>query len=310
MLKTKDEEFLLELWLKYYINLIGKENIIVMDDSSTSKKIVDLYKKYNVEVKQNPYSDDPDKIHIHWVKENKKYIENECYFFAIFDTDEFLCFFDFEQNQIDNSKLLPFLMENKNNTAFTTTWIINSCIGKSFSQPEDVLDFNFTIHKKYTENGKIIANTSSSIGNVGHNISAMRSITDKRDEIYCTPNLFLLHLQHVNFRSRFLTMLNHLKTKKHKHLKFDTVEELQNILKQKDYKSLNYTESYVLHYLNNINDEEGFAKQHGIMPPPNITKFQTNLLRNFPENKPYITEFVNDINNKKEFIEELFKFLK
>jgi|GEM_PF-1639018 len=46
ILKTKDEDGLLEHWILYHASIVGFENLVIFDHSSTSEKVKDIYKKY------------------------------------------------------------------------------------------------------------------------------------------------------------------------------------------------------------------------------------------------------------------------
>jgi hypothetical protein len=306
ILKTKNEEFLLESWLKYYIALVGIENIIVLDHKSDCSIVLNLYKKYKVNVIQIPeYVENPDWVHHAWVKQNKEFLKQSCHFYTILDTDEFLCFFDYESNRIDNSKLLPFLSRNKEEYGFTTTWIFNHYYGKDYEKIEDVTDFNYNIIKQYAECGKGIVNSNIDVGTVGHNTSIIREIKDENIKIKFCPEFYLLHLQRINFKFRFQNMVYRAKAKNK--IKSNSNDELIEIIKNKDVKSLNYQEQYVLFYSLN---KEAFLKKYISSHSNSEQLFRTNLLKNFPLNQEYFTEFSNiKTDDKKTFILNLFKHL-
>jgi hypothetical protein len=308
ILKTKNEDFLLESWIKYYINLVGAENIIILDHNSDLPVVLDLYKKYKINVTQIPsHWPTPDWVHTVWVRQNKEFLKDTCYFYTILDSDEFLCFFDYEKNCIDNSKLLPFLLKNKEEPGFTSTWFYNHYYGEDYERIEDVTDFNFDIIKHNAICGKGIVNSNLNVKNVGHNKCVIGSIGDENVKVKCCPEFYLLHLQRVNYEHRFKNMINWFKAAYD--MKFNTLEELFEILKNKDIKTLDFRERFVYLY---ILDTKNFAKNYRTLSPYPCTtpSFRTNLLKNFIENQEYTTEFLNtEIKDKKTFITSFFKDL-
>jgi hypothetical protein len=230
ILKTKDEEFLLETWIQYYSKLIGVNNIIIFDDHSSSKKVLDIYKKYNLQVFKRPNHFNSFEEFHHKSKNLNvfKEIENTCEYFAIFDSDEFLCFFDFENERIDNSKLLSFIEQNIDRLAFPTTWIYN-LYSTDLESPKDVVNFSFDLNKLSFTDGKIIVKSGIEIENIHHN----RLCGYKKDifPLKACPQLFLLHLNNVNLDYRHKSNINHAKnTLKNKNIIFNNEDELFNIL--------------------------------------------------------------------------------
>ncbi len=98
ILKTKDEDEFIELWINHYLNVIGKSGaILIFDNESTSEVVLGVYRKYfthpQIMIWTYPYP--PDSVHNSMFNANLyKNIKKHCDFFVFLDTDEFLFYFD------------------------------------------------------------------------------------------------------------------------------------------------------------------------------------------------------------------------
>lgn len=252
VLKTKDEDFLIASWLEYYKNLVGEENIIVYDDNSTSEHVLNTYKKYkNIDFRKIP----KDFAHIdrlHAYRKLHQEMQQTCMYYAILDTDEFLCFFDYAEKTIDNTKLLDFILNNSHRDAFPTTWIFNLYDGSDFPQLTDVTNFNLQLNKVNVELGKIIASSSGAAGvNIGHNGCA-GTHAPKKVKMQACPELLLLHINNANWESRIKSKIN---LAKNFGAKFNTIEELLKQIENKSKKT--YYDIEIFEYYTN---KENFLK--------------------------------------------------
>ena len=105
---TKDEHDLIEDFIIYHGELIGYENLVIIDNGSTHQKVLDIYKKYS------------DRINLHYelgfegMKQSDymcKYFDmyrNKCKFVLGFDTDEFI----YQINEINLLEYLESLPES------------------------------------------------------------------------------------------------------------------------------------------------------------------------------------------------------
>jgi hypothetical protein len=298
ILKTKDEEFLLETWIKYYIKLVGAENIIIFDDYSTSEIVLDLYKKYPIEVRTIPNLCNIDGIHCY--KELHKEMKDACDYYTIIDTDEFLCFYDYENDRIDNSKLLPFIKQNNDRLAFPTTWLYNLYKGQDYSSVLDVTDFDFNLNIGNTRLGKFIASSCGGAGgNIGHNSTIKSPNSEKFDLKFC-PELLLLHINNANWESRIKTKINYARSLGEK---FENIQELIEACKAKDKKLFYHSE--ILGYLT---DRENFInKKTSKNYEKNLPILRTNIIKSFIEDLECETNLLNFLENKKEYIRKFFK---
>jgi hypothetical protein len=297
ILKTKDEEFLLETWIEYYSKIVGVENIIIFDDNSTSEKAINIYKKYNLQIFKRPdYFNSFEEFH-HKSKNLDvfKQIEDSCEFFAIFDSDEFLCFFDFEKKCIDNTKLLHFIKDNINRLAFPTTWIYN-LYSTDLDSPKDVVNFSFDLNQSSFTEGKIIIKSNLEVENIHHN----RLCQYKKDKfpLKACPELFLLHLNNVNLDNRHKSNINHAKnTLKNKKIYFKNEEDLFRILccAEKDFDLRCWeAKSYFL-------DQEAFKKRKRFVAKQTL---KTNIINT--DLSEYETSFINEPIDIKKYMLDIF----
>jgi hypothetical protein len=294
--------------LQYHIKLVGLDNIIVVDNFSKSQKVWDLYEKYNVKVMTTPW-ESSERIHyIPLFPELHKILQETCYFFTIIDTDEFLCFFDYEKDCIDNANLLNFISNNLHRNGFPTSWIFNVFYGKDFLDPKDVINFDFNLKNQNILGGKFIAPSSGSGGNIViHNRSCGQERADKmipNFTLQSCPELFLLHIRHSNFESRMKTNLNYAKLNS-----VNKFKELNNLLQELKNKEKNKLRHYEKELLDFYFDKDLFYKKRTTENIDKIPLMETDIIKNFIENNKINTNFNNWIldKDKKSSIIELTK---
>lgn len=131
VLKTKNESALLEPWLLHHSNLVGWENIVVIDNQSDDKDTLAIYEKY----KDKPfillsYKEGSPNL-LHDVELNaplyKRLIGSSAKFVMMLDTDEFVTYFDVESQSFN----FPVFLDKLNNIenrgkAFGSLWVHNS----------------------------------------------------------------------------------------------------------------------------------------------------------------------------------------
>jgi hypothetical protein len=287
VLKTRDADFFIRDWLRYYIRLVGSENIIVVDNHSVSRYVLDTYKEFKVKVYKTPETFvTHDAIH-----NSQRFpilfeeLVDTCNFFTIIDTDEFLCFFDYEKNCIVNENLLQYIVDNKDSRAFTPPWIYNYNYGANFLTPKDVFDFNFNLTLNNSGSGKIILNAENIKKypgmHIGHNAGIKKEINF--GVVQPSPML-LLHLNNANWEVQINSKIQSLSNM----YKCKTTQEVLNILNSKKHEK--YEEKVVVSYLK---DSAAFLKQKTTHISDKKPTLRTNLLREYPEGNNYSTEFLN-----------------
>lgn len=112
-----NEDILLEPFLEYYGNLIGFENIIILDNQSTSEIVKNIYEKYKdkITIFYTPYYFDS---YEQFEKANFDILVSElsryCKYLSKIDCDEFLAFYDYHyDNFFSKEQFHQYLMECK-----------------------------------------------------------------------------------------------------------------------------------------------------------------------------------------------------
>jgi hypothetical protein len=153
------------------------------------------------------YRDGGHPDHYHQARKYLKFYEDiqaSSLFHIFLDTDEYLCFFDYSSNQIDNSKLREFLIANKHNHTLSTSWLCNNYYGKDYASPLDVVDFTLDDSGGDIIKGKSIFLNTSKNNNRTHN-SASKDVT------FC-PELLVLHLNKASVEERIKSKIAFVKS--------------------------------------------------------------------------------------------------
>jgi hypothetical protein len=198
ILKTKNEDDLIDVWIRYYSKLVGKENIIIFDNNSTSQKVLDIYKEHGIETIQIKY---PNSIHIH--RKNEIFYDSlfaDCDWFSILDTDEFLCVY---KNGTFSAEGVLDLLASSDKQALGSIWLDHMHIGDS-KEYFKINQVPYICHPKHNKKyGKAIYRTScSGIRNInyGHNIFCK--------DAWIESGLFLLHVDRTNPEARIKNCLD------------------------------------------------------------------------------------------------------
>ena len=208
ILKTKNEDDLIDVWIRYYSKMVGKENIVIFDNNSTSQKVLDSYKEHGIETIQikSPNS-------IHSYHNNKDFYEDlftNYDWFSILDTDEFLCVY------IDgtfSAEGVTELLSSSNKQVLGSIWLNHMHVGDS----KEYFKINQSQHNK--NYGKAIYKTSYSKikqTHYGHNILC--------EDAFLESGLFLLHLNRTNPEIRIKNCLDMAMA--------NTIEKHQEIYKE------------------------------------------------------------------------------
>jgi hypothetical protein len=216
ILKTKNEDNLIDIWIKYYSKMVGKENLIIFDNHSTNQKVLDVYKQHSIEpiASDNPNS-------INFFHKHANFYENifsSCDAFAILDTDEFLCVY--EDGVFKADKVLDTIQSSEAQVV-GSIWLDQMHLSDSIEYFLPNKDWKIDHNKKY---GKAIFKTSySGIKNYiyGHNICCKDAETN--------TNLILLHLDRTNPEIRIKNCIDLSTIESHNHQKKELLDELQNI---------------------------------------------------------------------------------
>lgn len=95
VLKTKNEPELVEKWIEHHIRIVGADNIVIFDNMSEDEDVLAVYQKYFGKVAIFQFSEFHDYIH-HTTKFPVLHaaLKSSAIFYTIFDSDEFLYFYD------------------------------------------------------------------------------------------------------------------------------------------------------------------------------------------------------------------------
>ena len=203
ILKTYNDGFFLERWIKHHANIVGLENLIIADNMSTDADVLDVYKKYEKKLCVFGFSGHHNHIHN---RELFKYfydaIQLSCNYVLFIDTDEFLVFFEkfrWTANKKIQSNLRYFLKNGSHQFIITVALHNLSCSDEHFFiDIPDGIKWGKTLFSH-----KIIENCTAM-----HNIQIPQHFFEK--ELPISMNLFLLHLDKFSTEQRIKVNKNKL----------------------------------------------------------------------------------------------------
>jgi len=95
VLKTRDERFLLEGWIKHHAAIVGLENLIIADNGSTDQSVMDIYQQFAPELFVFSVSGKMNLIHsLSHYRPLYEALEESCLLRLFLDTDERLVWLD------------------------------------------------------------------------------------------------------------------------------------------------------------------------------------------------------------------------
>lgn len=192
ILKTKDEEDLIDLWIRYYSKLVGKKNIIIFDNHSTNPKVLEVYKNHSIDVLKIDIPND-----IHFYERNKDFYEDifaNYDWFSVIDTDEFLCAY---KNGTFSVEGVFDILQNTQYQALGSIWLSQMHLSDS----KEHFKINKVEHNK--KFGKVVIKTSHP--RVRNTIFCHNStFKDEKGncDAYLGSGLVLLHLNRTNPKHR------------------------------------------------------------------------------------------------------------
>jgi len=294
ILKTKNEYNLIDLWIQYYSKLVGKENILIFDNNSTDHRIFDIYNHHSIQVQNIPKN--PDSIHLYWW--NKNFYEEifaSSDWFAVLDTDEFLC--SYKDGVFSVEGVLDILKNSSNNKILGSIWLSHMHSGKSI----EYFKVNTDKHNIYA--GKAIIGTSYPLLRdiiYGHNASCINQNGDIDAEL--SSGLVLLHLDRIDPESRIQNCIDMVlqsirgQSTEEQEI-FSALQQLKNNGNLDDktflYKDYNHIQMNGIHKLREVQlyyrDKENYLRTFYSTQDHYI---RTNIIRNYLYNEPYIQEIV------------------
>jgi hypothetical protein len=196
ILKTKNEDDLIDIWIRYYSKMVGKENIVIFDNNSTSQKVLDIYKYHKID----PYNIDiPNNIHFYGnFKEFYENIFSSCDWFSILDTDEFLCVY---KDGVFSADGVIDLLEASDKKVLGSFWLRQMYLNQTNEYFKISPNSHDTNHNKMY--GKAVFKTSyPRLRNTiyGHNANCKNE--HGNCDAYLESGLVLLHLERTNWDLR------------------------------------------------------------------------------------------------------------
>lgn len=196
ILKTKNEDDLIDIWIRYYSKMVGKENLVIFDNGSTSQKVLDVYREHDIETIQIKF---PNSIHPY--RNNKLFYDElftNCDWFSILDTDEFLCVY---KNNVFSAEGVLDLLATSDKQVLGSIWLDHMHVGDS-KEYFKINQVPYICSPKHNKNhGKSIYKTSySDIRNYGHNACCK--------DTFVESGLFLLHVDRIDPKIRIKNCLD------------------------------------------------------------------------------------------------------
>ena len=278
VLKTKNEDELIDLWIRYYLKMVGKENLAVFDDGSDSERVLQTYRDHGIETLS---PGNPENVHFYY--HNREFYEevfSNYDWFSVLDTDEFLCVYKDGIFSAD----VPALLENSSDQAVGSFFLFQMNVGDSV---EYFKQSNPKEHSKAA--GKCIYRTSCpNLREIpfGHNKFCNEARLDS--------GLVCLHLCRTNPERRIKNCIDMAISKPSQVVDEGIKEELRNLkitgkLSKKlfetkvDYHKL----KEIKHY---YTDRYSYIKTHYGTEPQYI---RTNVINHFIHGEEYRQEIVS-----------------
>ena len=124
ILKTKNDSFFLDAWIRHHVNIVGKENIIIFDNCSTDPDVFDVYDRWP-EVNVVGFHGHQDNIHwMHNFPALYNALRLSCSYYIFIDTDEFIVFFD-GARFVSDKGIISALQHSLSGDFIPTVWLYN-----------------------------------------------------------------------------------------------------------------------------------------------------------------------------------------
>lgn len=253
---TLNEQILLEPFVKYYSNLIGIENVVILDNNSTIERIDEILQAKNINAFKSKnhidfnFDDDIDAL--------VTYLRSQHKFVSKIDTDEFLTYSERnDRPEFNNTKFLSYLSECKQHIA--SIWVPNLYTMDIYNNPTDIStwcyfecphDF-YDKTNQYFYYGKslyleeeVFKNGIISGGN--HNIL----LHDFFPGTYTTGKIFCLHAVNIDLLGRLNNGINMLR------ISYSLPD---------DFVSTNYPSDKAIESLNKLDNSLSYGKKQGLL---------------------------------------------
>lgn len=204
VLKTKNEGWLLESWITHHAKIVGFENLVIVDHGSTDSDVLRIYKKYRKKILILPLPEEVfcDRIHnLRRFRYFYNFLREQCRFFTILDTDEFLVHNN--NGTLTTNNVIPEVQKQQNKQVIGTTWVYNVPYTGTKQRPTNITDFSLDttlLHQNIVKGKSIVRNDYAS-EICGHNAQA--------PNCHVVPSLLLLHLKFRNPHERIRSKITY-----------------------------------------------------------------------------------------------------
>jgi hypothetical protein len=206
LLKTKNEDLLLQRWIDHHAKIVGEENLIIFDHFSDSETVKEIYRKYENRLTISTFRGFVDAVHnaTLW-PELYESLKQSCNYFAFLDTDEYLVWANATEVRADTS-IVDRLLSGNSPNAFPSTWLRNITGYEN--------RFGVNCREVLIDGlrwGKPIVSTELTLtGNILHNVQLKKLGAYQEDAV---TNFFLLHLSELypaqRIRSNLYKLIAH-----------------------------------------------------------------------------------------------------
>jgi hypothetical protein len=227
ILKTFNDGFFLEKWIKHHANIVGLENLIIADNMSTDEDVLTIYERYKEDIVIFRFAGNHNLIH-----DRGRYkflydaVQASSTYHLFIDTDEFLVWINENEWYADGSildKLKFKTFSDDLQDIIPTTTIHNALHSEIY--------FSMSLISGLTWGKPLVSNKINPVGMPIHNVQFSEKLfQEKRQKI--SPNLFLLHLDSLSTKQR-------IKTNKAKLVKYGCCKDDDSIetILSKDYEN-------------------------------------------------------------------------
>jgi hypothetical protein len=203
VLKTKNDPFFIERWIKHHTKIVGNKNLIIFDNMSDDREVLSVYEEYRDQVEIIRFSGSHNDVH-HTLLYRELYrsLARSSEFCIFLDTDEYLILIE-DNKYFSDDRIVTFVGGNKGYDLFPSTWLWNvNWSPVQFSCGTEVAD----LANKLACGKPLIRSDAIPTGYFNHNFQL-------GSRIFAPPfktNLFLLHLAHLYPQQRISTNMNKL----------------------------------------------------------------------------------------------------
>lgn len=216
ILKAKDEPRFIDRWITHHANIVGRENLVILDCGSSDPEYLaklDQYRGSIIILDYPRYYND-----IHTTRSNKsfyKLISDSCRYLTVLDADEFLVGYDGQSLGAHNVKKL---LRELDKPIFFGIWLNNA---NRIGDENGVIDWSDRLplrldHQSFVNGavaGKCVVRSDKvfDIAHLGHNMHVPGTVAAADAE--SLGKLFVIHVRNLNPKFNKKRVTKHLVTK-------------------------------------------------------------------------------------------------